>query len=62
MFRGNTPPYEILKDMAKKYGDVFSIKVATSWVIVLNSIDVVKDSLLRKQDQFSGRCPTYTSK
>ena len=52
--------HTIFKKLQKDYGGLFSIKLGTSWVVVLNNIDVVKEALLRKQDQFSGRISAYT--
>ncbi|XP_072044006.1 cytochrome P450 1A1-like isoform X2 [Amphiura filiformis] len=48
-------PHVKFKEMTKKYGNVFSVKMGQRWTVVLNQIDVVRDALLRKQDEFAGR-------
>ncbi|XP_006821190.1 cytochrome P450 2J6-like, partial [Saccoglossus kowalevskii] len=40
---------------AKQYGDVFSIRMGSHLVVVLNGHDVVKEALMKKATQFSGR-------
>ena len=52
---------EIFIDLQKKYGDIFSLKFAKRDVIVLNSIDVVKEALVKKAVEFAGRPKTYSS-
>ena len=56
------PPHVVFKELAREYGDVFSVKFASHWVVVLNNIDVVKEALLRKQDQFAGRPEVFSGK
>ncbi|XP_035687441.1 steroid 17-alpha-hydroxylase/17,20 lyase-like [Branchiostoma floridae] len=42
-------------DLAKKYGDVFSLKQGMTDVVVLNSVDAVREALVEKSVQFAGR-------
>ena len=53
-------PHVVFKNLQNVYGDLFSVKLGTSWVVILSNIDIVKEALLRKQDQFSGRISAYT--
>ncbi|XP_072044030.1 steroid 17-alpha-hydroxylase/17,20 lyase-like isoform X2 [Amphiura filiformis] len=41
--------------MTKKYGNIIAVKMGQRWTVVLNQIDVVKEALLRKPDEFAGR-------
>ena len=54
------PVSEVFDDLRKKYGDVFSLKLAYFDVVVLNSIDVVKEALVKKAVEFAGRPKTYS--
>ncbi|XP_066275065.1 steroid 17-alpha-hydroxylase/17,20 lyase-like isoform X2 [Branchiostoma lanceolatum] len=42
-------------DLAKTYGDVFSLKQGVTDVVVLNSVDAVREALVEKSVAFSGR-------
>eukprot|EP00058_Branchiostoma_floridae_P026680 XP_002612171.1 hypothetical protein BRAFLDRAFT_125371 [Branchiostoma floridae] len=42
-------------DLAKKYGDVFSLKRGMTDVVVLNSVDAVREALVEKSVAFAGR-------
>eukprot|EP00058_Branchiostoma_floridae_P022221 XP_002607711.1 hypothetical protein BRAFLDRAFT_82842 [Branchiostoma floridae] len=42
-------------DLAKKYGDVFSLKKGMTDVVVLNSVDAVREALVEKSVAFAGR-------
>ncbi|XP_072044008.1 steroid 17-alpha-hydroxylase/17,20 lyase-like [Amphiura filiformis] len=53
-------PHVKFEKMTQKYGNVFSVKIGQRWMVVLNQIDVVRDALLRKPDEFAGR-PHYHS-
>jgi len=51
---------EVFVDFRKKYGDIFSLKFANQDVIVLNTIDVVKEALVKKAVEFAGRPKSYS--
>ena len=53
--------YEIFNDMAKKYGDVFSVKIGPNWCVILNNFEVAKDAFLKKPVEFAGRPQSYSS-
>nr|XP_006822908.1 PREDICTED: cytochrome P450 1A1-like [Saccoglossus kowalevskii] len=45
---------------SKQYGDMFSIKLGTLDIVMLNSIGVVKEALVKKQDAFADRPSFFT--
>ena len=45
-----------------KYGDVFSAKMGSRRVVVINGIDAMKECFLRQPDTFSGRPMNYFKK
>nr|XP_006811120.1 PREDICTED: cytochrome P450 1A5-like [Saccoglossus kowalevskii] len=53
-------PHLTLVNYGKKYGDVFTMKIGSQPVIVLNSIDVIKEALVKKQNDFAGRPYFYS--
>ncbi|XP_031732891.1 cytochrome P450 1B1 isoform X1 [Anarrhichthys ocellatus] len=63
-FVGNAPqlgnaPHLYFARMAKKYGNVFQIKLGTRTVVVLNG-DSIKQALVKQGAEFAGR-PDFTS-
>lgn len=52
----------VLSELAKVYGDVYSIFVGSQLIVVLNTYEVVRDALLNHSDVFSDRpdIPTIT--
>lgn len=46
---------EGFKTVRKKYGDIFSLKLGTKLIIVVNGYDSLKDFLVRKGDGFTDR-------
>ena len=57
---GKRAIHEILNELAKQYGDVFSMHMGNRLVVVLSSKDAIQESLIEKPKQFSGR-PDFTS-
>nr|XP_006811123.1 PREDICTED: cytochrome P450 1A1-like [Saccoglossus kowalevskii] len=53
-------PHLTLMKYGIKYGDIFTIKIGSQPVIVLNSLDVIKEALVKKQNDFAGRPYFYT--
>ncbi|XP_072044014.1 cytochrome P450 1A1-like isoform X3 [Amphiura filiformis] len=60
MFDFADKPHVKFKEMTKKYGNVITVKVGQRWMVVLNQIDIVRDALLRKPDEFAGRPDFYS--
>ncbi|XP_071483426.1 steroid 17-alpha-hydroxylase/17,20 lyase-like [Diadema antillarum] len=53
---------EILLDkFMKKYGDIFSLRVGERWVVVLNSVDMIKEAMLKRGAEFAGRPQVYSA-
>ena len=48
-------PQESLQKFGKIYGDVFSISFGMSRVVVVNTIEPMKEALLKKSEDFAGR-------
>lgn len=53
-------PHKNVTSLAKHYGDVFSMKLGSRDVVLLNSVDVVKEALVKRASDFSGRPPLHT--
>lgn len=52
--------FKIFQEMGKKYGPVFQVKVGTVDTVVLNTIEAVRDTLIKRQDDYAGRPYMYT--
>ncbi|XP_033744217.1 cytochrome P450 2H1-like [Pecten maximus] len=48
-------PTRTFRKLRKKYGDIFSIRVGTQLLVVLNGYDVIKDALFNRAEEFSDR-------
>ena len=55
-------PHYTLTELRATYGDVYIIKMGSWPTVVLNGIDTVRDALVRKTDDFSGRPDFYSFK
>ena len=51
---GSSPHKNVLK-LARHYGDVLSMKLGSKDVVILNSVDSVKEALVKNGSDFSGR-------
>ncbi|CAB1444503.1 unnamed protein product [Pleuronectes platessa] len=51
-----------MTQLAEKYGNVYSLKMGSSWVVVLNGLDALQEGLLTNGDTLAGRpfLPLYT--
>lgn len=59
-FRLGTAPHLDFTRMADTYGDVFSIKIGTRLVVVLNRHKIIREALMKKAAVFAGRPDLYT--
>ncbi|XP_070567857.1 cytochrome P450 2U1-like [Ptychodera flava] len=48
-------PHKKFKEWAKVYGDVFSVRLGTELVVVLNSSRAIKEAFIKKSSMFSSR-------
>ncbi|KAJ8045773.1 Steroid 17-alpha-hydroxylase/17,20 lyase [Holothuria leucospilota] len=60
-FMSDSPPHIIFLEHAKKYGDIFSIRIGQRWTVVLNGVTVIKEALLKKGIEFANRPSTYST-
>ena len=44
-----------LNQLAKKYGNIFQIRLGGKTIVVLNSLETIKEALLKQQDSFNSR-------
>ena len=58
-FLGTSDLRVSLKALQKKYGDVFTVYVGHSRVVVLNSYDAIKDALQTNGQTFGARPPLF---
>lgn len=50
---------EALRDIRKEYGDIYCLKLGSSWVLVINGLDNLKEALIKQGDMFSDRPNTF---
>lgn len=55
-------PHEAFKELAKKYGDVFSVSLGMERTVIINNIDPAREVLVKKGKIFAGRPDTYAFK
>ncbi|XP_077997852.1 cytochrome P450 2J4-like [Glandiceps talaboti] len=53
-------PFRTFRDMAAKYGDVFTLRIGSQLVVVLNSYDTIRKALVDRADDFVGRPPIFS--
>ncbi|XP_070561957.1 cytochrome P450 2U1-like [Ptychodera flava] len=55
LFRLGERPHKKFKEWAKVYGDVFSVRIGTELVVILNSNRAIKEAFIKKSSMFSSR-------
>lgn len=50
-------PYEVLTDLAKKYGPIFGLQMGSIYTVVLTNPALIREAL--KRDEYTGRAPLY---
>ncbi|XP_070556484.1 cytochrome P450 1A1-like [Ptychodera flava] len=53
-------PVLTISDFAKTYGNIFTLKIGMQWIVVLNNMELVREALVEKQDEFAGRPWMYS--
>jgi cytochrome P450 len=48
-----------LNKLAKKYGNIFQIHVGSKTFVVLNSLEVIKEALVKQSESFNGRADFF---
>ncbi|XP_074524638.1 cytochrome P450 2J2-like [Halichoeres trimaculatus] len=47
--------HESMTQLAKKYGDVYSLRIGQEWLVVLNGFEVLKEALVNQGDSLADR-------
>ena len=61
MLQMGTKPHHSLTKLAKKFGNVFRLSVGIHRIVVVNSIDLAREALVKKSTDFAGRPRLYTA-
>ena len=61
MLQMGTKPHLGLTKLAKKFGKVFQLTVGIHRIVVVNTIDVAREALVKKSSDFAGRPRLYTA-
>lgn len=51
------PPLSNRSQLAKKYGDVYSMRMGQAWMVVINGFGAVKEALVHQKDSLVDRPP-----
>ncbi|XP_072162887.1 steroid 17-alpha-hydroxylase/17,20 lyase-like [Diadema setosum] len=54
-------PEVVFGKWAKKYGDIFGLKMGQRWMVVLNRKDLIKEAVIKQDVEFAGRPDFYSS-
>ena len=60
LFLFGSSPHKNITKLGQHYGHVFSLKLGSRQVILLNSVDAVKEALLKNASDFSSRPPLHS--
>lgn len=61
MLQMGTKPHLGLTKLAKKFGKIFRLTVGIHRIVVVNTIDVAREALVKKANDFAGRPRLYTA-
>lgn len=50
---------EAFRDIRKQYGDIFSLKLGSQFIVVINGYDNIRDALVRKGELFTDRPSSF---
>ncbi|XP_071486366.1 steroid 17-alpha-hydroxylase/17,20 lyase-like [Diadema antillarum] len=54
-------PEVVFGKLAKKYGDIFGLKVGQRWMVVLNRKDLIKEAVIKQSVEFAGLPDFYST-
>lgn len=60
LFSAGTSPWLLFKDLAARYGDIFSLNLAGKQFLVLSSPKAIREAFVRKSSHFAGRPLLYS--
>ncbi|XP_069130004.1 cytochrome P450 2H1-like isoform X2 [Argopecten irradians] len=60
--RSDKIPMRTFRKLRKTYGDIFSVRVGTQLIVVLNGYEVIKEALVKRADEFSDRPILYINR
>ena len=52
-------PFLALEELAKKYGNVFQIRVGSRNVLVLSGLETIREALVKRADEFNGKADFF---
>ena len=61
MLQMGPKPHIGLTKLAQKYGKIFRLQVGVHRIVVINNIEVAREALVRKANDFAGRPQLYTA-
>lgn len=60
IFKPQGSPHLKLAQLSQAYGPIFQLRLGSQHVLVLSSVDIVKEALILKSCAFAGRPPLYS--
>ena len=60
VFMSNRAIYKVLKELADKYGSIFSLKLPMGFFVILSDVDVIREAFMNHSEDFSGRPYVYS--
>ncbi|XP_071808247.1 steroid 17-alpha-hydroxylase/17,20 lyase-like [Asterias amurensis] len=54
-------PYVTCTELAKKHGEIYSLKLGDEWFLVLNSTETIREAFLDFSEEFAGRPSLYST-
>ncbi|XP_022104091.1 steroid 17-alpha-hydroxylase/17,20 lyase-like [Acanthaster planci] len=61
LLTGTDKPYVACTELAKKHGDMYSLKLGDEWFLVLNSTELIRSAFVDMAEEFAGRPPLFST-
>ncbi|XP_038061892.1 steroid 17-alpha-hydroxylase/17,20 lyase-like isoform X2 [Patiria miniata] len=58
---GTDKPYVACTELAKKHGDIYSLKLGDDWFLVLNSTELIRAAFVDMAEEFAGRPSLFST-